>query len=261
MLSPATRDALARHLDDGLRARREVDRLTLLHPDLDADDAYAIQAIGLALRQARGEQVIAYKMGLTSAAKRLQMNLASPIYGVLTDRMQVQDGGTFVVAEGIHPRIEPEIAFRLARPLQGTVTMAEALAACDGVTTALEILDSRFLGFKYFSLPDVIADNASSSHFVLSGTWLAPEAVDFADVPMSMRVDGVEVQAARSSAISGHPAASLVQLCALLAERGQGVPAGAVVLAGAAAPAVALVAGQTVTLVVEGMPGVSLRAV
>ena len=43
------------------------------------------------------------------------------------------------------------------------------LAACSGVGPALEILDSRYRDFKYFSLSDVVADNASSSHVVLPG--------------------------------------------------------------------------------------------
>ena len=45
----------------------------------------------------------------------------------------------------------------------------EVLDACASVFAAMEVLDSRYRDFKYFSLPDVVADNSSSSLFVLAG--------------------------------------------------------------------------------------------
>ncbi len=79
--------------------------------------------------------------------------------------------GTFSLAGALHPKIEPELAFHFADGLRGCPDRAEVLAACTGVCAALEILDSRYRDFKYFSLPDVVADNASSSHFVLPDAW------------------------------------------------------------------------------------------
>jgi 2-oxo-3-hexenedioate decarboxylase len=187
-------------------------------------------------------------MGLTSKAKREQMNLASPVYGVLTDAMAVAAGGAFTVAGGIHPKIEPEIAFLIGPSVRGNLSFEQALSAIVGVAPAMEILDSRYVGFKYFSLPDVVADNSSSSHFVLGGEWLSPNGIDLAALTMTMSVDGVPVQSALSAAISGHPVQSLVQLCAMLAEHGMGLPAGSIVLAGAATVAEPLRAGIAVRL-------------
>ncbi|HLM48665.1 MAG TPA: 4-oxalocrotonate decarboxylase, partial [Myxococcaceae bacterium] len=160
-------EELARLLDQARLEAREIPPLTRQHPDLQLREADAIQAEGLRLRTARGERVVGLKMGLTSEAKRRQMNLESPVYGVLTDRMQVQAGGVIALAQGIHPKIEPEIAFRTSRELGGKVTRDEVLDACASVFAAMEILDSRYRDFKYFSLPDVVADNSSSSLFVL----------------------------------------------------------------------------------------------
>lgn len=254
-------DALAKQLDNAMLAGQERARLTQEVPGLNNADAYRIQRAGVALRLARGERVVGYKMGLTSAAKRAQMNLDSPIYGVLTDAMQVDDGGAWQTTGSIHPKIEPEVAFLIARDLRGPVTAQEALAACSEVRAALEILDSRYVGFKYFSLPDVIADNASSAFFVLAETGVAPEALDILDLPMRMFVDDHLAQEARSSAISGNPVLSLVQLCDMLAEHGDWLPAGSIVLAGAAATAEPLVAGRTVRLEIDGLPGVQVTAV
>jgi 2-oxo-3-hexenedioate decarboxylase len=192
-------------------------------------------------------------MGLTSAAKRAQMSLELPIYGVLTDAMQVS--GVLRVADGVHPKIEPEIAFRTARELRGSVTREQAFAALDGVAPAMEVLDSRFTGFKYFSLPDVVADNCSSWRFV-PGAFVAPR--DTGGLRMRMSIGGRVVQEADSNAISGHPLDSLVQLVALLPHP---LPAGSIVLAGAATVAEALAPGMAVSLEVESLGSVSVRAV
>jgi len=251
---------LARALDAARLERREVAPLTREVPHLSLADAYAIQEEGLRLRLSRGERVVGLKMGLTSEAKRRQMNLESPVYGVLTDRMQVQAGGVIALAQGIHPKIEPEIAFRTSRELGGKVTRDEVLDACVSVFAAMEILDSRYRDFKYFSLPDVVADNASSSLFVLGTEVHPPRARDLTRLEMKMAVNGEVVQAARSDAISGDPVLSVIQLCELLALRGQVLPAGSIVLAGAATAAHMLRPGDRVHLTVDGLGSVAVSA-
>ena len=106
-------------------------------------------------------------MGLTSEAKRKQMDLDSPLYGELTDKMQVQNGGTYKLDGQIHPKIEPEIAFLISKELSGIVTREQVLEATSEVYACMEILDSRYKQFKYFSMEDVISDNSSSSQFIL----------------------------------------------------------------------------------------------
>ncbi len=245
-------DALARELDEALRMRREIPSLTRTHGPFTLADAYRVQERGIAARLRRGEEIIGYKMGLTSAAKRKQMSLDLPIYGVLTDFMRVS--GEIRVADGVHPKIEPEIAFVTSRELRGPISREQAFAALESVAPALEVLDSRFAGFKYFSLPDVVADNCSSWRFVLGP--LSPPR-DTAGLRMRMSVDGRVVQEADSNAISGHPLDSLVQLVSMLPHP---LPAGSIVLAGGATVAEALKAGTRISLEVEGLGSVTVRA-
>jgi 2-oxo-3-hexenedioate decarboxylase len=250
-------ERLAGHLDDARRHGREVERLTLEAPGLDLPQAYRVMDAGIALRVARGERVIGLKMGLTSEAKRRQMSLDAPIYGVLTDAMEVRE--TFHLRGTLHPKIEPEIAFRFDRGLRGTPDRAGVLAACTGVGPALEILDSRYRDFKYFSLPDVVADNASSSHVVLPEQWVEVEGRDLSSVELVMSIDGTPRQRATGAAISGDPALSVVQLCALLATRGRSLPPGSVVLAGAATVAEQLAAGMEIRLDAGWLGSASVR--
>src|SRR5436305_807736 len=259
MLDEATCAKLARTLDEARRGRREIEPLHKTFGEFSLEDGYRIQRAGIGLRVGRGEAIAGYKMGLTSKAKRDQMNLAMPIYGILTDAMRIPDGQAFHVARGIHPRVEPEIAFVTSRELREPITLEEAPGAIAAVCTALDVLDSRYTGFKYFSLPDVVADNASSSHFVLSDDARVPRGLELSRLRMRVVVDGAVKHEAESSAISGNPLLSLVQLVELLHAHGQELPAGSLVLTGAATPAEPLAPGQVVKLEVSGLAPVTLR--
>lgn len=221
--------------------------------NFERSDAYSIQEQGIKFREQQGEKVIGLKMGLTSEAKRKQMDLDAPLYGVLTDKMQIQNGGEFILEGSIHPKIEPEVAFIFDRDLEGVVTREQVLEACSGVCAALEILDSRYKQFKYFSMEDVISDNSSSSHYIL-GPWTKSfKELDLKNLSMKMKVNGEIAQEGTSEAISGDPVISIIQQCELLALRGQKILAGQFVLAGAATAAVNLERGMTIDLEVEGL--------
>src|SRR5207237_5970254 len=110
--------ARARELDEARRARRPIQSLTQRNANLDLVDAYRVMRAGIGLRVAQGEAVCGYKMGFTSQAKREQMKLHDPIYGMLTEHMRVEDGGSFRVSRCIHPRAEAEIAFVVGREIR-----------------------------------------------------------------------------------------------------------------------------------------------
>jgi 2-oxo-3-hexenedioate decarboxylase len=260
MLDDGAVQRLAEELDQALLEKRELQPLEKTHGPFSLDDAYRVQSSGVTRRAARGERPCGFKMGLTSEAKRRQMKLGSPVFGVLTDKMALGDGEKLPVESGIHPKAEPEIFFVTARELRGPVSLEQAAAAVAQVGAALEVLDSRYQGFQYFSLPDVVADNASSWRYVLSSKTRALGELQLDRVRMQLFVDGQLSQEAPGSAISGHPLLSLVQLCELLAAQGRALPAGSLVLAGAATAAVQLKPGMEVRLEVEGLFPVSLRA-
>lgn len=246
-------DAIAARLD---AAQQHAEAIPQLDAGLTTSDAYRVQAALLARRFARGERAIGLKMGFTSEAKRVQMGVADVICGYLTDAMVLPDGGVIQHARFVHPRVEPEIAFRLRKRLSGAVSEAEALDAIDGVAPAMEIIDSRFKSFK-FSLTDVIADNASSAAFVV-GAWRAPD-VDLANLRMVLRFDGTIEAAGSSAEILGHPLQSLMAAARLAEEAGASLEAGWIVMAGAATEAVALRPGLSVTHACDALGQVSFR--
>ncbi len=230
----------------------EAARLATATPQLDEalslDDAYAIQAALLGRRYARGEKRVGIKMGFTSRAKMVQMGVDEMIWGRLTDNMMIEDGGTINFSAYVHPRVEPEIAFVLKAPLAAKVTPAAALAAVAGVAPALEIIDSRYKNFK-FSVTDVVADNSSSSSFVV-GPWSGPQ-VNLSNLGMILEIDGEARQIGSSAAILGHPLRSLVAAARLAHTAGEPLQAGDVIMAGGATAAEALSPGQHIRLSVQ----------
>lgn len=240
-------DELALMVDEAARTATEISQLADSH-SLTVDEAYAIQSLSVRRRIDRGEKLIGIKMGLTSRAKMLQMDVSDVIWGRLTDHMRVEDGDSIKFDKFVHPRVEPEIAFLLKKPLEGRVTLLEALNAIEAIAPAMEIIDSRYRNFK-FSLPDVIADNSSSSAFVL-GSW-NPPTVDMSNLGMVMQIGGKPVQIGSSAAILGHPGRSLAAASRLVAASGLRLEAGWIVMAGGATAAEKLLPGMSVRLDVE----------
>jgi 2-oxo-3-hexenedioate decarboxylase len=238
---------LATILDDAARQARAVAQIDA-EGRLSLEDAYAIQKASIERRLARGEKRAGIKMGFTSRSKMVQMGISDLIWGRLTTGMQIEEGSSIDLSRFVHPRVEPEIAFVLKKPLPGTVTAAEALSCVEAVAPALEIIDSRYRDFK-FSLTDVVADNASSSGFVI-GAWNDPRE-DFSNLGLTMNVNGVAVQIGSTAAILGHPLRSLVAAARLAAAAGEPLQAGAVVMAGGATAAEWIKPGSYVSIEME----------
>ncbi|UBU18729.1 2-keto-4-pentenoate hydratase [Nonomuraea gerenzanensis] len=236
-------NALAELLDEATLTARAIPRLTDT-ADLDVPAAYQVQRATVERRLARGERIIGVKMGFTSRAKMVQMGVNDVIWGLLTDAMLVQHD--LDTAGLIHPRIEPEIAFLLERPVR---TPADAAAAVGGVAVGYEVLDSRYEGFS-FTLADVIADNASASGFG-HGPWHRPR--DVANLGLVMEIDGRAVASGSSAAILGDPLRSLTAAARLASAAGIELQPGWVVLAGAATAAVPLPAGAHVRIAAAGL--------
>ncbi|WP_349571229.1 2-oxo-3-hexenedioate decarboxylase [Azotobacter salinestris] len=260
-LDPQTIERLAAHLDAAETERREVHKITDDYPDMDWEDAYAIQDALRALKEARGVRVAGLKMGLTSHAKMRQMGVVDPVYGFITDYGAVADGGEIDTKRLIHPKVEAEIAFVTKRPLKGPgCHIGSVLAATDFILPAVEIIDSRYENFR-FDLKSVIADNTSSARYVLGGTHRNAEGIDLKNLGVVMEKNGEVVAMASGAAVLGHPAQSVAMLANMLGARGREIPAGTLILTGGVTEAVAVAAGDNVTVRFQHLGSVSMRFV
>lgn len=220
--------------------------------------AYEVQRLLLDRRRAEGASYIGPKLGFTSRAKMAQMGVDEIIMGWLVDDMQIENGGQLSLDALVHPRIEPEIAFRLGRAVDVEGPSEDIVRAVDAVAPALEVIDSRYLDFT-FSLADVVADNTSACRFVI-GDWsdvTSGDALD--DLAVTLSIDGNTVETGSTSAILGNPWAALLEIVPLARRYGFELPSGSVILAGAATAAVPLMASTAITATVDTLGTVSLE--
>lgn len=260
-LAPDIIARLAEHLDTAERERREVTKITDDYPEMDWDDAYAIQA-GIRARQAaRGIAMAGYKAGLTSQAKMRQMGVAEPVFGFLTDVGLIPDGGEIDTATLIHPKVEAEIAFVLKHPLSGPgCHVGAVLAATDFVLPAVEVIDSRYKDFR-FDLKSVIADNTSAARWITGGIATPVAGLDLRTLGVVLEKNGEVVETAAGAAVLGHPAQSVAALANMLGRRGESLPAGAFIMTGGVTPAVAVAAGDSVTVHYQALGSLSMKVV
>lgn len=247
---------LATRLANAERDRRPIAQLVDDHPDLDVDTAYEIQRIRFERRLADGDRILGYKLGLTARVKQQAMGVDVPLWGRLAVSMLMAEEDPLEVAGLIHPRAEPELVFLLGRDLEGPgASVASALAATEGIAAGLEVLDSRYEDFR-FTLPDVVADNASAAKVLVGGALVPPEQFDVRLEGMVLRAGGEVVHTAAGAAVSGHPAAAV----AWLANRLGRLEAGSLIFSGGLTAPVPLEPGTVVSAEFTHLGSVGVRA-
>jgi 2-oxo-3-hexenedioate decarboxylase len=260
-LDKATIAKLAEHLENCELEARDTTKITDDYPDMDWDDAYAIQDEIRRRKMARGHKIVGLKAGLTSFAKMKQMGVDTPVFGFMADYYAVPEGGECQISKLIHPKVEPEIAFVTKTAIKGPgCHIGTVLAAIDFVMPGIEVIDSRYRDFK-FDLKSVIADNTSATRFVVGGRAIPVADVDLRTVGIVLEKNGAPVAFGAGAAVLGHPALAIAMLANHLAARGEEIPAGSLILSGGITEAVAVQAGDSVTLRVQGMGSVGMRFV
>jgi 2-oxo-3-hexenedioate decarboxylase len=244
---------IANELATAERERKAIGQFTDNHPDLDLATAYEAQRAFVQIKLDAGETLIGYKLGLTSRNKQQAMGVDAPLYGRVTSGMLATYGDPVRLDSYIHPRVESEIAFLLGKDVAPPATVTSVLAATDVVFGAVDVLDSRYEGFR-FSLEDVVADNASAGGFYLGPIARRPaELPDLRLLGCVVRVDGEVMMTAAGAAVMGHPAASVAWLANQLAAEGEGLRAGQLVFSGGVTAPVPVVAGGSVTFEFDGL--------
>ncbi len=251
MLDLTTIDLLARKLHTAERERKQIRQISLDHPDITIDDAYAIQRTWVDIKLAEGRVLKGHKIGLTSKAMQASSQIDEPDFGTLLDDMFFDDGATIPTQRFIVPRVEVELAFVLGKPLSGPgCTLLDVYDAVDYVVPALEIIDARSQSIdpdtkrprKVF---DTIADNAANAGVVIGGRPVRPTDIDLRWVAAIMSRNGVVEETGVAAGVLNHPANGVVWLANRLARFGVTLGAGEIILGGSFTRPCAAKSGDT----------------
>ena len=262
MASPDRIPAIAAELRAARASLTAVDQLEGRWGALSLDEAYAIQhhdaVTAAGSWPAAAAALDGFKLGFTSRAKMAQMNLSTPIYGLLPRGSRVATGATLSRAAYIQPRVEPELAVVVGRSIPLDMHPDEAWLRLDHACAAMELLDSRYRDYK-FSVTDVIADNTSAAGYLL-GSERLPLSRDLGNLGVLFYKNGILIEAASTAAALEHPKHAFAALLTML--RGHGLTElteGAVILTGGLTAAHAMAPGDHARIILEGLGAVDLH--
>ncbi|WP_170464431.1 2-oxo-hept-4-ene-1,7-dioate hydratase [Ruegeria arenilitoris] len=231
----------ARAAADLLQAERtgqQIGLLSLRHPEIGMDDAYAVQNAIYRQKLAEGRKVIGWKIGLTSKAMQYALNIDIPDSGILFDDMAFANSGTVPAGRFIQPRIEAEIAFVMKSSVGGqNVTREDVVAATDYVAPSIEILDTRIQRVDPESgnartVYDTISDNAANAGIVLGAERHAVDALDLRWVGALTFRNGEIEETGLGAGVLNDPIESVVWLARRMAQYGQSIEPGQIILSG-----------------------------
>ena len=251
----------AQALRDARAQRRTIARVSETHGIAGLQAAYDVAGINTQARLAEGRRIVGLKVGLTSKAVQQQLGVDEPDFGVLFDDMEHLDGDAITMARLIQPKVEAEVALVVGADLAGqTLSWSEFLRGLAYALPALEIVDSVIQDWR-ITLVDTVADNASSALYVLGNQPVDLGRLDLGALGMQMEVNGQTVSVGTGAACLGHPLRAAYWLARTMAERGQSLKAGQVILSGALGPMVPLRSGDGVRASMGVLGSVSCRMV
>ncbi len=267
MLSEVDIKSAADNLYQAEIDRKQIDPISLTHPDMTMDEAYAIQKRWVERKVEDGRRIIGYKIGLTSRAMQETMKINQPDYGVLLDDMVFPDGGEIETARFSDPRIEVELAFVMKDRLEGeNVTIFDVLNATDYVVPALELISARShrvhpeTGYtrKIF---DTIADNAANAGIIMGGRPIKPLDMDLRWCGALCYVNGVLEETGLAAGVLNHPANGICWVAKRFAPHGIALEPGQIILSGSFIRPVIVKAGDTVHADYGPLGGISCQFV
>jgi len=234
-------------------------------PDFDLADAYRVSVAITRARVARGERPVGWKIGFTNEKIWDEYGVHAPIWGPIYDSTTAaaDPAGSVCPLGGLcEPRIEPEIAFRIATPPDPHMDERALLACIDAAAHGFEIVQSVFPGWRFKATDTVAA-------FALHGTyrhgpfvtiaaeererWLAA----LADFTIVLSRDGAEIdRGVGRNVLGGGPLTALRHFVRGLADTpfGLGLRMGDIVTTGTVTRAFPVKPGESWSTRIDGLP-------
>lgn len=265
-----TPDEIAREILAASGSRRQIAPFSERFSGFDLAAAYHVTAALRRQRQARGEQPVGRKIGFTNRTIWAEYGVYAPIWGHMYDTTLKPLGSDGVVdlSPLLEPRIEPEIAFGIARPPQAGMDEAALLGCIDWVAHGFEIVQSVYPGWRFGAADTVAAYGLHGAYRIgpryrvrdfPNVNWLAA----LANFEIELSRDGVLMERGKAVNVLDGPLCALRHLVELLAKDSANAPlaAGEIVTTGTVTRAFQVKAGEVWSTRLYGLPldGIAIR--
>lgn len=262
--------AIARDLRQAYALREPTAPPSAREGGLALDDAYAVECELVRLKRAEGRRTVGLKVGFANKAMWRALKLDTLVWAHLyEDTVHFADRGTSTLsAAPMHaPKIEPEIVFKMKRPLApDTGDPAAVLEAVEWMALGFEVIDCVYPGWT-FQPADFVAGYGLHAALVVG----APVPVDAARIPVlaealprftvTLLRNGQPVAEGSGRNSLRSPALCLGELASALSRRPGAAPlaAGDLVSSGTLTESQPIVAGDVWSAVVGGLdlPGLT----
>jgi 2-oxo-3-hexenedioate decarboxylase len=237
----------------------------------DLPAAYAVEAELVRLRTEQGRTTAGLKVGYANKAVWRALKLDTLVWAhMYDDTVRYAEGNTAAlsIARMLSPKIEPEIVFKLKRPLGAGLDPAGVLEAVEWLALGFEIIDCVFADWK-FQPADFVA--AFGLHAAIVVGHPRPVAADdisaLVDELPRFKVglfrDGQLVEEGSGRNALRSPALCLGELASAMSRSRTASPlaAGDLVSSGTLTQSTPIAPGETWSAVVEGLelPALTLR--
>jgi 2-oxo-3-hexenedioate decarboxylase len=256
-----------------LDARRQITPFSDRLSGFDLHVAYEAAAAVRRMRAARGERPIGRKIGFTNRRIWAEYDVYAPIWGDMYDttvQTLAESSRTFDLTHLIEPRIEPEIAFGLARAPEPGMDEADLLSCIEWAAHGFEIVQSIFPGWRFAAADTVAAFGLHGAYLMaprqsIGGGQAAGWFEALATFEITLERDGALVERGHAADVLGGPLTALRHLVELLARDQVSPPlaAGEMVTTGTLTRALPVAPGETWRTVTTGLPldGIAVRFV
>ena len=264
--------ALARQIAAAHADRRIIAAPTTCDPAFDLAAAYAVEAELVRLKRAGGHLAVGRKVGFANKAIWRVLELDTLVWAHMYDdtvRYAHGDTTSLPIAHMVRPKLEPEIVFKMQRPLgPGDVDAAAVLGAVEWIALGFEIIDCVFPDWK-FQPPDFVASFGLHAGLIVAEPLriqpeLIPALVD--QLPsFTVRVlrDGQVVAEGSGKNSLRSPALAVGELAAALMRQPGTAPLGVgeLVSSGTLTESQFVAVGETWQAAVDGLalPGLTVR--
>ncbi|MDP6455349.1 MAG: fumarylacetoacetate hydrolase family protein [SAR202 cluster bacterium] len=230
----------------------------------DMDEAYAVQAEYLKIRSKAKGALGGYKVGLTNPLMQKNVGVDEPCAGGIFARDVVDSPATLNRSDHSNLAVECEVAFTMGSDLpasEAPFSHESAAAAVESIATSFEIVDLQGSEMREGQSRAVmlVSLNVAQAGAVLGKQVSDWRSIDLKSARGVAKHNGEIVGEGVGADVMGHPMEPLVWLANLLAQRGDQLLKGQVILTGSFVTPISVAAGDSVSFEIEGLGDVHVE--